>query len=63
MNGMDWQKPLLHKARWRWWEFVLWAGAFALPLVTPSHSLMVNEIAIAGLCDDGERPLLIRHHL
>ncbi|MDQ7958580.1 MAG: branched-chain amino acid ABC transporter permease [Pseudomonadota bacterium] len=46
---MDWQAPLLKKARWRWWEFVLWAGAFALPLVTPSHSLMVNEIAIVAL--------------
>jgi len=49
MNSADWQKPLLHKARWRWWEFVLWAGAFALPLITPSHSLMVNEIAIVAL--------------
>lgn len=49
MSGMDWQAPLLKKARWRWWEFVLWAGAFALPLVTPSHSLMVNEIAIVAL--------------
>ena len=49
MSGMDWQAPLLHKARWRWWEFVLWAGAFALPLITPSHSLMVNEIAIVAL--------------
>jgi branched-chain amino acid transport system permease protein len=49
MSGMDWQAPLLQKARWRWWEFVLWAGAFALPLITPSHSLMVNEIAIVAL--------------
>ncbi|MDI3381198.1 branched-chain amino acid ABC transporter permease [Xenophilus aerolatus] len=28
---------------------MLWAGAFALPLVTPSHSLMINEIAIVAL--------------
>ncbi|WP_399681702.1 branched-chain amino acid ABC transporter permease [Xenophilus sp.] len=45
----DWQAPLMAKARWRPWEFVLWAAAFALPLVFPSHSLMVNEIAIVAL--------------
>lgn len=45
----DWQAPLQAKARWRPWEFVLWAAAFALPLVFPSHSLMVNEIAIVAL--------------
>ncbi|MBU1360661.1 MAG: branched-chain amino acid ABC transporter permease [Gammaproteobacteria bacterium] len=40
---------LLRKARWRPWEFVLWALAFALPALLPSHALMVNEIAIVAL--------------
>ncbi|WP_431106762.1 branched-chain amino acid ABC transporter permease [Variovorax paradoxus] len=43
------QSALLHKARWRPLEFVVWAAAFALPLVMPSHSLLVNEIAIVAL--------------
>lgn len=46
---MDFQQPLLRKARWRPWEFVVWAVAFVLPLVFPSHALMINEIAIVGL--------------
>ena len=45
----DFQSALLHKARWRPLEFVAWAVAFALPLVMPSHSLLVNEIAIVAL--------------
>jgi branched-chain amino acid transport system permease protein len=43
------QSALLRKARWRPLEFVVWAVAFALPLVVPSHSLLVNEIAIVAL--------------
>lgn len=43
------QSALLHKARWRPLEFVVWAVAFALPFVMPSHSLLVNEIAIVAL--------------
>jgi branched-chain amino acid transport system permease protein len=43
------QKRLLDAARWRPWEFALWLAAFALPLVMPSHALMVNEIAIVAL--------------
>ncbi|WP_444815005.1 branched-chain amino acid ABC transporter permease [Variovorax brevis] len=43
------QSALLRNARWRPWEFVVWAVAFALPVITPSHSLMVNEIAIVAL--------------
>ncbi len=43
------QSALLRKARWRPLEFVVWAAAFALPLVMPSHSLLVNEIAIVAL--------------
>lgn len=45
----DFQSALLRKARWRPLEFVVWAVAFALPLVMPSHSLLVNEIAIVAL--------------
>ncbi|RST50835.1 branched-chain amino acid ABC transporter permease [Variovorax sp. DXTD-1] len=43
------QSTLLHKARWRPLEFVVWAVAFALPFLMPSHSLLVNEIAIVAL--------------
>jgi branched-chain amino acid transport system permease protein len=43
------RKRLLDPARWRPWEFVVWALAFALPLAMPSHALMVNEIAIVAL--------------
>jgi len=46
---MDFQSPLLAKARWRPLEFVVWAVAFVLPLVLPSHALMINEIAIVAL--------------
>ncbi|MBP6896095.1 MAG: branched-chain amino acid ABC transporter permease [Gammaproteobacteria bacterium] len=48
-TGADWRAPLLGQARWRWWEFLLWALAFAAPLVLPQHALMVNEIAIVAL--------------
>jgi branched-chain amino acid transport system permease protein len=43
------RQPLLQKARWRPWEYVLWVVAFALPLLVPSHALMINEIAIVAL--------------
>jgi branched-chain amino acid transport system permease protein len=43
------RKRLLDPARWRPWEFAVWALAFALPLAMPSHALMVNEIAIVAL--------------
>jgi len=46
---MDFQQPLLRKARWRPWEFAVWAVVFVLPLVLPSRALMINEIAIVGL--------------
>ncbi|MEJ8811289.1 branched-chain amino acid ABC transporter permease [Variovorax ureilyticus] len=46
---MDFQSPLLAKARWRPLEFVVWAVAFVLPLVLPQHALMINEIAIVAL--------------
>jgi branched-chain amino acid transport system permease protein len=46
---MDFQSPLLAKARWRPLQFVVWAVAFVLPLVFPSRALMINEIAIVAL--------------
>lgn len=46
---MDFQQPLLRKARWRPWEFAVWAVAFVLPLLLPSRALMINEIAIVAL--------------
>ncbi|MDM0080786.1 branched-chain amino acid ABC transporter permease [Variovorax sp. J31P179] len=46
---MDFRQPLLEKARWRPWEYALWVVAFALPLLVPSHALMINEIAIVAL--------------
>ncbi|WP_295523348.1 branched-chain amino acid ABC transporter permease [uncultured Pseudacidovorax sp.] len=48
-SNNDWRAPLLGQARWRWWEFLLWALAFAAPLALPQHALMVNEIAIVAL--------------
>lgn len=45
----NYQSALLHKARWRPLEFVVWAAAFSLPFLMPSHSLLVNEIAIVAL--------------
>src|SRR5450830_565484 len=48
-SSADFQSALLRKARWRPLEFVVWAAAFALPLVVPSHALLVNEIAIVAL--------------
>lgn len=48
-SAADFQSVLLRKARWHRLEFVAWAAAFALPLLMPSHSLLVNEIAIVAL--------------
>jgi branched-chain amino acid transport system permease protein len=48
-SSAGFQSALLRKARWHPLEFVAWAVAFALPLVMPSHSLLVNEIAIVAL--------------
>jgi len=43
------ESVLLRATRWRPWEFALWAVAFALPFLVPSHALLVNEIAIVAL--------------
>lgn len=47
--AFDPRGALLRSARWRPWEFALWALALALPALAPSHALMVNEIAIVAL--------------
>jgi branched-chain amino acid transport system permease protein len=46
---MDARQTLLSATRWKPWEFVLWALAFAAPLVLAKHALIVNEIAIVAL--------------
>lgn len=43
------QKSLLHSARLKPWEPVLWLLAFASPLLLSSHALIINEIAIVAL--------------
>jgi branched-chain amino acid transport system permease protein len=43
------QESLLRLSRVRWWELVLWAAAFATPVLFPSNALIVNEIAIFAL--------------
>jgi branched-chain amino acid transport system permease protein len=40
---------ILATSRWKAWEPLLWLLAFAVPLLAPSHALMVNEIAIVAL--------------
>ena len=40
---------LQHAGRWRIWEPLLWLVAFALPLLMPSHALIINEVAIVAL--------------
>jgi branched-chain amino acid transport system permease protein len=37
------------QARWRGWEYALWAVLFVLPFVLPKHAALVNEIAIVAL--------------
>jgi branched-chain amino acid transport system permease protein len=43
------QTNLLLSSRMKAWEPALWLLAFASPLLFPSHSAMVNEVAIVGL--------------
>ena len=46
---METQKSLLAASRWKPWEPVLWLLALLAPLVVPSHSLLISEIAIVAL--------------
>jgi branched-chain amino acid transport system permease protein len=43
------QAVLLRASAPKAWEFAIWGLALVSPLVLPSHSLMVNEIAIVAL--------------
>jgi branched-chain amino acid transport system permease protein len=46
---MNAQQSLLSKSRWKLWEPALWLLAFAVPMLLPSHALIINEIAIVAL--------------
>ncbi|MBC7436369.1 MAG: branched-chain amino acid ABC transporter permease [Bdellovibrionales bacterium] len=48
-TGTGGASALLQASRWKKWEFIFWALAFASPLVLGSHALIINEIAIVGL--------------
>ena len=43
------QDNLQKQVRMKWWEPVIWLLAFAAPMVFPSYSALVNEIAILAL--------------
>ena len=43
------QQSLLKTSRFKPWEPGLWLLAFAAPLLSPSHALIINEIAIVAL--------------
>lgn len=46
---MNARSSLLQASRIRGWEPVLWILAFAVPVLFPSHALIVNEVAIVAL--------------
>lgn len=46
---MSARSSLLQASRIRAWEPVLWILAFAVPVLFPSHALIVNEVAIVAL--------------
>ncbi|HWI80272.1 MAG TPA: branched-chain amino acid ABC transporter permease, partial [Ramlibacter sp.] len=43
------QLALQRLNRWKPWELALWLAAFAVPLIDPSHSALISEIAIVAL--------------
>ena len=49
MSGDRARTSLLRATRWRLWEPLLWAVAFASPLVLAQYAAIVNEIAIVAL--------------
>jgi branched-chain amino acid transport system permease protein len=51
MSAPSWsmQSHLLKASEWRWYEWLMWAVAFAAPWVMPGHALIVNEVAIVAL--------------
>ena len=46
---MSAQPSLLKYSRFKPWEPLLWLLAFLAPVLTPSHALIINEIAIVAL--------------
>ena len=46
---MSAQPSLLKYSRFKPWEPLLWLLAFVAPVLTPSHALIINEIAIVAL--------------
>lgn len=46
---MTTRDSLWQAGRWKAWEPVLWLLALAVPVLLPSHALIVNEIAIVAL--------------
>ena len=48
-DGSAAKRVLLATSRVHHWEWVLWALAFASPLLLSSHALIINEIAIVAL--------------
>ena len=46
---MNVQPSLLKYSRFKPWEPLLWLLAFAAPVLTPNHALIINEIAIVAL--------------
>ncbi len=43
------QASLLQSTRWKPWEIALWVLAFVTPVLLPSQTLIVNEIAIVAV--------------
>ena len=43
------QPSLLRQSRLKWLEVLFWLLAFAAPMLSPSHVLIINEIAIVAL--------------
>jgi branched-chain amino acid transport system permease protein len=43
------QRSLARVSRWKPWELALWVAAFAAPVIDPSHSALISEIAIVAL--------------
>lgn len=48
-SSLQLQSELLKASQWRWYEWLLWALAFAAPWAMPGHALIVNEVAIVAL--------------
>lgn len=49
MQSLNAQASLLQQSRIQPLELVFWLLAFAAPVLTPSHALIINEIAIVAL--------------